>query len=149
MVKRASGSYHSCGSGILQDLPLPSVAHAFLTGSLVGPHLETNHIFARLYLIIWEFSLVLLRFPTRAHRNTKMNLSASWGWTMDTLFYDRTHLKNQFGSPWYVPSSLVTAKLPRAERVLCTAARSLPADKQRHRPWICYSVQSSYTRTKI
>lgn len=38
----------------------------------------------------------------------------------------RTHLKNQLGSPLYVPSSLVKAKLPRADRVLCTAARSLP-----------------------
>lgn len=51
--------------------------------------------------------------------------------TEATLVCKRTtvlesHLKNQLGSPLYVPSSLVTARLPRADKVRCTAAKSLP-----------------------
>lgn len=67
------------------------------------------------------------------HWNTPPVFAQVWYNLLVRLIY-WTHLKNQLGSPLYVPSSFVTAKLPRAERVLCTAARSLPVPG--HTVWV-------------
>ena len=119
------------GSLNLHDLPGSSVAHALLTCSLIGSHLKANNIFSRLYLLVAEVSLVLLSFPAtchwKCHLTDKSNLISIWCSDRWSNFKGKfvTYLKNQLGSPLYVPSSLVMAKLPRADRVLCTAARSL------------------------
>lgn len=55
-------------------------------------------------------------------KNTRLTLER----TVYVAALATTHLKNQSGLPRKVPSFFVTAMLPRAINVLCTAAKSFP-----------------------
>lgn len=55
-------------------------------------------------------------------KNTELTIEC----TVCFAAVDSTHLKNQSGLPRKVPSFFVTAMLPSAISVLCTAAKSFP-----------------------
>lgn len=63
-----------CGSRVLQNLSGSSVTHSLLTGSLIGSHLQADHVFPRLDLLVAEIPLVLLCFPAAEHGKHHINV---------------------------------------------------------------------------
>lgn len=56
-------------SSVSSNLPWTAIMVSCLRGSFVGPHLQPNHMFARLKLFISEFTLMCFSFFRAQRRN--------------------------------------------------------------------------------